>query len=58
MRPERFPPYFILVMTLFCLIILFLLFDGMEHKKEGNAPSAMRYGGIPPVAFSANGLTF
>ena len=57
MRPERFPPYFILAMMLFCLIILLLLFNGMENKKEGNDPSAMR-NGIPHIAFSVGDLTF
>ena len=38
MRPERFPPYFIFAMLLFCLILLFLLFEGMGNaeKKKGD----------------------
>ena len=57
MRPERFPPYFVFAMMLFCLIILLLLFDGMEHKKEGNDPSEIRYGNIPHIVFSVGDLT-
>lgn len=37
MRPERFPPYFIFAMMLFCLILLLLLFEGMgsAQKEKG-----------------------
>ena len=58
MRPERFPPYFILAMMLFCLIILVLLFQGMENKKAGNKPPAIDRGGIPHIVYSARELTF
>ena len=57
MRPERFPPYFILAMMLFCLIILILLFEGLDNRKEGNNPPAIDRGGIPHIVYSARELS-
>lgn len=34
MRPDRFPPYFIFAMMLFCLVLLLLLFDGMGSAEK------------------------
>lgn len=34
MRPDRFPPYFIFAMMLFCLVLLLLLFEGMGSTEK------------------------
>ena len=55
MRPERFPPYFLAVMLLFFLIILVLIFEGMneENKKREHMRSP-----YDPFSVSAYGGRF